>query len=210
MLRSDTSMSITPEEAAYEEYMDDLHREWEQEYADEYRKEGAQNFINQRLASYFVKHPGIEALAEKRCSDARALLDINYDACTVLAYSATEVGFKNLLLKPIIYGFVNSDHLADLVSTAAISTNREQKGLHAFVNVLFTNMIMVDIESVSLTGQRTSLWKHIEACRVKRNSVMHRVESVQRADGEHAVDLASFIVENLFPLLRDTMLDLSQ
>jgi hypothetical protein len=81
-------MSMTEQDAAYEEYMEALRREWEEEYADEYRKEGEQNFVNRRLASYFVRHPNMDERAKKRCEDARALLSVNYDAGTVLAYSA--------------------------------------------------------------------------------------------------------------------------
>jgi hypothetical protein len=202
-------MSMTEEEAeaeaAHEEHLDELRREWEDEYADEYRREGEQNFVNRRLAAYFLRHPEMDARAKKRCEDARALLTVSYDACTVLAYSATEVGFKNLLLKPIVYGFVNSDHVADLVSTAIVSSNREETRLRAFVNLLFVNMISVDLEAIDLAGQKQSLWGHIEVSQRKRNLILHRAESAQRGDAEHAVDLASLIVEELFPLLRDNI-----
>ena len=106
-------MSITPSDVEFEEFLDRLHTEWEEEYAEQYRIEGRGNFVNQRLASYFVQNPEMDARAKKRCKAAPELLHINYDACTVLAYSAIEVGFKTLILKPVIYGFVNSDHMAD-------------------------------------------------------------------------------------------------
>ena len=201
-------MSMTEAEAAFEEMLDELRREWEREYADEYRKEGEENFIDRRLASYFMQNPDMDARARKRCDDARALLDVNYDACTVLACSAIEVGFKNLLLKPVFYGFVNSDHVADLVSTATVSSNREDKRLRGFITVLFRNMTSVDLDAFELGGQKRALWGHIEHIQQKRNGIVHRAESVEREDAEFALALAKLIVQRLFPLLRNQMLSL--
>jgi hypothetical protein len=147
----------------------------------------------------------MDAGIKKRCEDARKLLDVSYDACTVLAYSAVEVGFKNLLLKPIVYGFVNSDHVADLVSTAIVSSNREEKRLRAFINVLFRNLTLVDLEAVKLRGRNETLWAHMEIIKKKRNAILHRVESAEKRDAEHAVALASLIVEDFFPRLRSQM-----
>ena len=147
-------MGMTLEDAAYEQYISELREEFEEEYADEYRKEGEENFINRRLASYFMQNPDMDARARKRCEDARALLDVNYDACTVLACSAIEVGFKTLLLKPVICGFVNSDHVADLISTAIVSSKPDDKRLRGFLNVLFRNMTSVDLDSFEFGGQK--------------------------------------------------------
>jgi hypothetical protein len=195
-------MSMTEAEAAFEDLIDGLRREWEDEYADVYRKEGESNFINRRLASYFVQNPDMAARAKKRCQDARALLDVNSDASVVLAYSATEVGFKNLLLRPIIHGFVNSDHVADLVSTAIVSSNREEKRLRGFLSVLFRNMTRVNLEAIEIGGQKQALWRHIEIVQKTRNTILHTAESAGRQDAEYAVALASLVVEELFPLLR--------
>jgi len=202
-------MGMTLEDAAYEQYISELREEFEEEYADEYRKEGEENFINRRLASYFMQNPDMDARARKRCEDARALLDVNYDACTVLACSAIEVGFKTLLLKPVICGFVNSDHVADLISTAIVSSKPDDKRLRGFLNVLFRNMTSVDLDSFEFGGQKRGLSGHIEFIQRKRNGVVHRAESVERTDAEFALDLAKLIVERLFPLLRNQMLALA-
>jgi hypothetical protein len=195
-------MSMTQSDIEYEEYMDQLREDWEAEYADQYRKEGEDNFINRRLASYFIQNPEMNELAKKRCEDAHALLDVNYDACTVLAYSAIEVGFKSLLLKPVIYGFVSSDHVADLVSTVIVSNKGEDKRLRKFITGLFTHMAGIDVDKFELLGQTHGLWGHIEVVQQKRNAIMHRAESVEREDAERALAIASLIVDRMFPMLR--------
>jgi hypothetical protein len=112
------------------------------------------------------------------------------------------VGFKNLLLRPIIHGFVNSDHVADLVSTAIVSSNREEKRLRGFLSVLFRNMTRVNLEAIEIGGQKQALWRHIEIVQKTRNTILHRAESAGRQDAEYAIALASLVVEELFPLLR--------
>jgi hypothetical protein len=70
-------------------------------------------------------------------------------------------------------------------------------------------MILVDVEAVELGMQKLSLWTHIEASQKIRNLILHQAAAARRRDAEYAVDLASLIVERLFPLLRDNMLALA-
>ena len=106
-------MSITPEEAAYDDYMAELY--------EEHKKEAIEEFTGERLQSYYLDHKLLAKPAFDALTEARNLLSTNATAGLIFSAIAMEVGLKDTLLKPIVFGLVHAVSVATLITDLAVS-----------------------------------------------------------------------------------------
>jgi len=101
-------MSMTLQEAEYEEFMDRLY--------EEHREQAIEEFTAELLQSYYrsnglLAKPAFDALVE-----ARNLIKTSITAAFVFSAIAMEVALKETLLKPIVHGLVHAGSVASLVT----------------------------------------------------------------------------------------------
>jgi hypothetical protein len=189
-------------DAAHDEYISRLYEEWESEYADEIKEKGVQKFLHGLLRSYFVDHPELAKCASYRLHEARSLLPVNDSACLVLAYSAIEVGFKELLLKPTVTGFVHSSRAAPVIAEIVINRSTPKH----FSRILEVTLAFIGIANhgrLKVGSRENSLWGHMARIKDLRNDVLHRGDLAKHADAEDAISIAQLIIDLIFPgLLR--------
>ena len=183
-------MSMTPDEAAYEEYMDKLY--------EEHRKEAIEEFTDERLQSYYIDNkllakPSVDAL-----SDAKKLINTNNTASFIFATIAIEVGLKTTLLKPIVYGLVHTESVATLITDLTLSSLSMDRYRKLLLKVLQDHG-GVDLDSFKRAGSSKPLWEEIKEVQKLRNDVMHRAEIVLKEKAEQALGIASEILETIFP-----------
>jgi hypothetical protein len=109
-------MSMTEQEAAYEEFIDDLYRQWEAEYSQEIKNRGVEEYLGDLLKSYYFSNTQIAQIPLRRIREAESLLGTNASASLALGYSAIEIGFKNLILRPMVTGFIHETSVASLIA----------------------------------------------------------------------------------------------
>ena len=85
------------------------------------KRRASREFLHGLFRSYFVANPELAKHASYRLHEAKSLLPINDSASLALGYSAIEVGFKELLLKPAVTGFVHSSSAAPVIAEIVIS-----------------------------------------------------------------------------------------
>jgi len=88
-------MSMTPEEAAYEDFIAQLY--------EEHKKEAIEEFTVERLQSYYLKNKLLAKPALQALKEARNLIELNVTAGFIFGAISMEVGLKAALLKPIVY-----------------------------------------------------------------------------------------------------------
>ncbi len=125
-------MSITPEEAWQEE----AHDRMVEEILESHREDIIDEFVSERMASYYRNHPDLTAPAEAAIDEARDLLEVSPTASLVFSRSAIEITLRDVLLKPVAFGMVHDENAGSLMADLAI-------GNRHFTRLLFSWKTMV-------------------------------------------------------------------
>lgn len=177
----------TPEDFAREEAYTDLVDEISQQAIDE--------FTSARLRSYYLAHPNLAVGAVALYQEATKLVSVSPSAALVLFVTSIEVGLKVALLKPVVYGLVHNESVADLVSNLAVKHN----GLDRFTSLLarlLREYGQIDFEAFTIEGHSKTLWQEFTILQSARNSVLHRAVSVSPELAQLAQDVAVMILVN--------------
>jgi len=154
-------------------------------------------FTSERLQSFYLEHPNVAERARNVLQEARVLKVIHPTAALLFAAIAIEVGLKTTLLKPILHGIVNVDSAATLVASLVPDQHND-----TFRKVLFgilKEVGGVDLLAYKRPGYDQTLWEETAKLRKQRNEVMHKAVEVTMADAERSIEIASTVIEVLFP-----------
>lgn len=183
-------MSISYDEAAREQYLEDLY--------EEHRKEAIEEFTSERLSSYYSENKQLAKPAFEALSDAKALSALNPTASLVLAAIAMEVGLKAILLKPIVYGLVHTDSVASLITDLALAHTGMDRYKKLLLHLLREHS-GVDLDTFTRSGSKKTLWEEISEIQTARNAIMHRAEKGSPEMDQLALAVASEIIDHIFP-----------
>ncbi|MEO7888208.1 MAG: hypothetical protein ABI893_16440 [Polaromonas sp.] len=193
-------MSYTTEDAAW----DEAYERMSDELYPGHKAQAIIDFTHERLRSYYVANPNLLVPAVFTFKEARELLSCEHPtAALVFSVSATELFLKGALLKPVIYGLVHSDSLAELVVSAALT----QTGFRRYSQLLaklFREITNTELESLTRGNSSKSLLAEAQELQETRNKIVHQGESVNIQKAELAIDVATGIFDKLLtPVLNE-------
>ncbi len=168
-------MSITPEEAAYEDWYSNL--------ADEISEEAISEFSTDLLKSYYQKYPNVAQDAYRVFYEASALTGINRNAALVLHVTSIELALKVALLKPVVYGLVHNSAVAELIADLVV----RQNGLDRFKKLLSKILNIygdIELDSFKIKSHKKTLWEEIAIVQKARNRFIHRGSNVSDKESE--------------------------
>ncbi len=183
-------MSMTEEEARYEEWIIELYQE--------HRVLAIEEFTAERLQSFYVANPLVAEAPLRSLAEARRLLPEHFTAAHIFAAIAVEVGLKVTLLKPVVYGLVHSESIAGIIADLVI----RYTSLSKFNDPLFRILSEyggVDLKSFKRSGSSKPLWEEMQELQQRRNKIIHQADLVSKEEATKAIAIASEILEALFP-----------
>jgi hypothetical protein len=157
-----------------------------------------ERFAAERLQSFYVDHPDVAAEPFWALGEARSLLAPHPTAALVFAVTAMEVGLKASLLKPILHGLVHAEFAGAFIAELAMERQDKAKGL---VFAILAEYGGIDLQTYKRAAGGKTLWEEMADVQKVRNLVVHRAEQAQTVDAALAVDLASHVIETLFPMV---------
>jgi hypothetical protein len=178
----------TPEE--------DARDQWYSELVAEVSAEAIEEFTFDRLRSYYLEHRSLAEGVVRIYREAKGLKDVSPSAAVILFVTAIELGLKITLLKPVIYGLVHNEAIADLISDLAV----KQSGLDRIKPVLtrlFAEYTQINIDKFSIDGHQKTMWEEITLLQNIRNSVVHRGELAKAESAELAQQVVAAILTTL-------------
>jgi len=110
---------MTHDEARYEEYMDQLY--------EEHKEQAIQEFIGERLQSYYDEHRLLAKSAFRALTEAKNLINEHTTAAFLFSSIAVEVGLRETLVKPIVFGLVHTLSVASLITDMVLSRPDQKK-----------------------------------------------------------------------------------
>lgn len=183
----------------YGDMQDAAYEQWQEEqwFEDLYNEHIAE-FTSERLQSFYVENPLIADASLRALREARELFaQGHYSAALVFAFVAAEVGIKSVLFKPIVYGLVLSDPVAEMVSSFMV-----KQSINRFRGLLFQVLLDyggVDLGTFIRVDSNRTLWEEFNALRNHRNVIIHRADVASEEEAEQAILIASCVLEQIFP-----------
>ena len=182
-------MSYDPSDAAWDEAYERLAEELYPHQA----KQAIREFTSGRLQSYYLSNPEITRPGFRVQAEARALLKHgHHSASLVFAASAAEQFLRVALLRPVVYGLIHLQPLADLVVEAALA----QTGYVRYTKLLaglFRELTLVEITSIKRPGRAIPLLTEASSLQARRNEVVHRGDAVPASEATTAVAISACI-----------------
>ena len=185
-------MSMSPDDARYEQWFDELYAE--------HKEVAIEEFTSERLQSFYLNHPEIVQAPSQALAEGKSLLTNHPRAAFILAAIAIEVSLKKLILHPVVYGLVHSESTAGLITKLVmghVSIGRFKKLLFHILD----EHVGVDLETFARSSASKTLWKEADSIRDKRNAVVHEAVTVSSDEAQEALEVATYVLESLFPVL---------
>ena len=129
--------------------------------------------------------------------EAEKLEEASPTAALVLYTTSIELGLKVALLKPVVYGLVHNESVADLVSDLAV----KQNGMDRFKPILASILAEygeIDFNAFAIEGHKKTIWEEITHLQGVRNSIVHRGEAGSATDANLAKQVATMIFGHFF------------
>jgi hypothetical protein len=177
--------------------------QWDYFYK-EIAPQAIEDFVAERMTSYYDAHRDIAVPAAGLLEEAIALCGHHPRAAVVFAVAAAETCLKNAILKPAFHGLVHDPALADAVADLAVS----QSGLDRFtefLNQYVRTAAGIDLEAYARAGSTATLLSELRAVQRMRNGVLHRGETAERLHAMHAIAVASGVLEDIFTAVLASM-----
>ena len=198
-------MSYTEADAA----MDAFYEQISQELYPEHKEQAIDEFIEERMHSYYLKYPNIIQAPIDSYLHANELLDISPRGALVMYTTAVELFLKSVLLKPVLFGMINNENVAELIVYYSVG----QTGFNRYKKLL--NSLCLCVANIELSDIQGTSGKPIldEAAEIQevRNRVLHQGYKASVDDMKKAKNIASLIFKDVvLPVLQNMKLELAE
>jgi len=133
--------------------------------------------------------------------EARELQENHPSASYVFATSAIELFLKSSLLKPVVYGLVHNETLAEIIVETALGAPGFER-YKKLLSGLFLELVKIDITKVKNIGSGEYLLQEASDVQAKRNKIIHQGIIVDNNDANFAIGVAYGVLHNVInPML---------
>jgi hypothetical protein len=172
--------------------------DWAQdEYEMEIASRAIEDFQTERLQSFYKGHKDLALKAIHMAKEAKLVLEKSPSAAMVLATASIEVGFKAIILRPIISGLVHEESLASLVTEVFVKSAK-QDGVLKIVHQVLKKYASIDLQEITLPQHKKLYWRELGDAQELRNGILHRGEMCSRDDAERVIELADYLWNVIF------------
>ena len=181
-------MSMEPWEADQEAFIDALANE----LYEEHRDQAIEEFVGSRMRSYYETHRTIPVGPLLFLRKAKELVESEPTASLLLSCAATEVVLKDVLVKPVVFGLVHTDSLAELIASHLV----RQSGIDRFKEIVFQILdhhidFGEGFSKYKRPGSTKALWIERGDIQGVRNGVVHRAEFCGEESAQRSLEIGA-------------------
>lgn len=161
-------MSIDEHDVAMDEFYDRMS----EELFPEHKEIAIEEFIEERMQSFYLKNPNIINTPMECTNHANELMQVSPPCALVMYTTAIELFLKSVLLKPVIYGMVHNESIAGLI----VDTTIGQSGFTRY-NKLLASLCLhaANIDLTEIKGMNNKpILREAEEVQAIRNKVVHQ------------------------------------
>ena len=124
-----------------------------------------------------------------------------YSPALIFCISAIELLFKATLLRPVLYGLINNEGLAEIMVTHILQKTGI-RGYKKLLRQLFDNLAKIELDKISSEGIQKNLFEECHDLQVIRNDILHKGIFCDKDKAEMSQCVAVAVYENIVrPLL---------
>lgn len=160
----------TPEDHA----MDDFYDQISKELYPEHKEQAIEEFTEEKLKSYYLHHPMVMRPAVDAIQEGNWQLENTRHSSSLVFYvTAIELLLKATLLRPVLYGLIHNEGLAEIMVTHILG----QTGVERYENLLaklFDNLTGLDVKNITRENVKNTLFLECRELQKIRNSIIHQ------------------------------------
>lgn len=190
-------MSYTMEDARWDAFWDQMS----EEIYPEHKEQAIEEFTTERLQSFYLRNPDILAPGIRMYVEAMELEENHPSASYVFATSAIELFLKSSLLKPVVYGLVHNESLAEIIVETALGSSGFKR-YKKLLSGIFLEIVRIDINKIESIGSDKFLLQEASEVQAKRNDIIHQGIIVDNNGAKLAIGVAYGVLHNIInPML---------
>jgi hypothetical protein len=128
------------------------------------------------------------------------VIDHSPRAALVLASTSSEVAISQGILRPIVFGLVHSESVANVVADTVLA-HRAMSRFEGLLIAIASELAGVELKSYKRAASDQPLWRELEQNQRTRNSVVHLGANVDMRSAAFALDVATATYEELLPAI---------
>jgi len=191
-------MSYDEHDAAMDEFYDRIS----EELYPEHKEQAIDEFIEERMCSYYLENPNIVQAPMDSYHHANELLQVSHRCALVMYVTSIELFLKSVLLRPILYGMIHNANIANMIVDSSIG----QSGFSRY-NKLLSQLCYhaANIELSKIHGMdKKPILVEAEEVQKIRNQVVHQGYTGSVKEMGKAKNIASLILlEVVEPVLNN-------
>jgi hypothetical protein len=192
-------MSYDESDALRDQAIDYLYEQFEMQYESE--------FIHRRIEKFYESNREIAQAPLQNLADSKALFENQYyTSAFIHAAISIEVGIKSVILKPIIYSLAIDNNAGHLLYKQTFQYKSLQS-IDPFYYQILKQKTGLNFKNKIRDSSQSTIWNEWDKLQKLRNDVLHQGVSVERLDAEKAIDMASYVCDEIIPYVLDKFLN---
>ena len=181
-------MSYDEQDAA----MDEFYERMSEELYPEHKEQAIDEFIEEKMHSYYLVNPSVIQAPIDCYHHANELLQISPQCALVMYTTAIELFLKSVLLKPVLYGMIHNENVANMI----VDSTTGQSGFSRYNKLLNTLCHhAADVELNEIKGMDGKpILVEVEEVQKIRNRVVHQGYVASVEEMGKAKNIASLIL----------------
>ncbi len=185
-------MSYDEQDAARDEFYEQISRE----LYPEHKQQAIEDFTAERLRSFYIKYPNVMRPAVEAIREAKTLLAASrYSPALVFSASAFELLLKATLLRPVVYGLVHHDALAEIIVQRVVGRQTDIARYEGLLSQLFNSLARIDLSAISRDGATKALMTEARELQNLRDKILHQGVHCSPPEAKRAFSVAVAIYE---------------
>jgi len=183
---------------SYDEHdaaMDDFYDQMSKELYPEHKEQAIDEFIEERMRSYFLKHPEIINAPMECFFHGEECAKFSPSCAVVMYTTANELYLKSVLLKPLLYGMIHNENVATYLAEA----NAKQSGFDRYktlLTLLCNQAARVDLSKIDYMDWKP-LWNGLNESQKVRNKIVHLGVMATHREAEIARNLVVAVLTRM-------------
>jgi hypothetical protein len=186
-------VSDTWQDAEHEQGMEELYKEFKQQYEDD--------FVFERVLNFYKTNSDIADSMLSNFKEAESLFENDHYAAAFLhAIISIETGIKVIILKPILSSLSIDQRATELLFKDTFKRKSIPDISLLYFQILY-DLTNVDLNKIKRNGSPKSLLEEFRDFQKIRNNIMHQGKFTTKEVADNALSLANFVIDEIIPIV---------
>ena len=179
---------------AHDAEVDEFYEQISKELYPEHKELAIEEFTAEKLKSYYLGNTMVMRPAVDAIQEGRWLVEHErYSPATVFYVSAIELLLKATILRPILYGLIHNEGLAEIMTNHILGQSGVQR-YEKLLAELYRQLSGIELKLVSREGTDLPLLTEVLDLQSVRNRIIHQGATCteDEANRSHLVAVAVF------------------